>query len=216
MAHPIICGIIGCGVIAPEHIKSYQFIDGVTVKWACGLVRERAEKEAIRRLKEIVRIAEDGGVVCVHENCTGWAGQSWEHTLRMLDAIPSPALRLVFDTGNPVHELYVRGNEPYAWQDSLEYYEHVKEHVVYVHIKDGRMNGNTMEHTWPGEGVGHVREILSDLYKRGYDGGISIEPHMAVVAHDPSVRSDDDIRYWNFVEYGRRTEKIVRETGWKA
>lgn len=39
-------GIIGCGVIAPTHIKCYQAIDGVRVKWACDLIKERARMVA--------------------------------------------------------------------------------------------------------------------------------------------------------------------------
>lgn len=37
-------GIIGCGVIAPTHIESYQSFDGLCVKWLCDLVDERAAK----------------------------------------------------------------------------------------------------------------------------------------------------------------------------
>jgi len=46
--------------------------------------------------------------------------------------------------------------------------------------------------------------------KRGYQGGISIEPHLAVVFHDQSVKSSDEIRYAN---YGvrRRMMKIIDE-----
>jgi sugar phosphate isomerase/epimerase len=172
------------------------------------------EREALKRLREIVKIAEGGGVICVHENCNGWAGQSWEHTLRMLDAIPSPSLKLVFDTGNPFHEKDVRGPEPYGWQDSHEFYRHVKDHLIYVHVKDGRRDGEKTTHTFPGEGTCQVRETLTDLFRRGYDGGISIEPHLAVQAHDPSITSEPEIRYTSFVEYGRRLEKMVREIGW--
>ena len=37
------CGIIGCGVIAPTHVESYQKIEGVIVKSACDLIPERAQ-----------------------------------------------------------------------------------------------------------------------------------------------------------------------------
>ena len=40
------CGIIGCGVIAPTHVESYQKIEGVIVKSACDLIPERREKLA--------------------------------------------------------------------------------------------------------------------------------------------------------------------------
>ena len=56
----------------------------------------------IGNIKKITELAEDNGVVCLHENCLSWGGQSHLHSLRLLDAVDSPALRLVFDTGNPV------------------------------------------------------------------------------------------------------------------
>ncbi len=36
-------GIIGCGVIAPTHIKSYQNLDQVEVAWLCDLNEEKAQ-----------------------------------------------------------------------------------------------------------------------------------------------------------------------------
>jgi sugar phosphate isomerase/epimerase len=173
-----------------------------------------AFEEVTKRMATLAKMAEDGGVVCVHENCGSWAGQSWEHTLRMLDAVRSPGLKLVFDTGNPVGHKDVRGEPPYGTQDSWDFYQAVKEHVVYVHIKDGVIEDDATRFTFPGEGSGCVAEILADLHGRGYDGGFSIEPHMAVVAHDPSVKSEDSVRFDNFIEYGRRMERLVREAGW--
>ncbi len=42
------CGIIGCGVIAPTHVQSYQLQAGVEVVWACDLVEEKAQNLAQR------------------------------------------------------------------------------------------------------------------------------------------------------------------------
>ena len=52
-------------------------------------------------------------------------------------------------------------------------------------------------------------EILADLLGRGYDGGISIEPHLAVVFHDPTVQSEAVVRFSNYVEYGRRLQRLI-------
>ncbi|HPP66944.1 MAG TPA: sugar phosphate isomerase/epimerase, partial [bacterium] len=100
----------------------------------------------------------------------------------------------------------------YKKQDPWEFYIHVKPYIVYLHIKDGYedKDGKAV-FTFPGEGHGKVREILTDLFATGYDGGLSIEPHMAVVYHDPNIKSEEETRYNNYIEYGKRLEKMVAE-----
>ncbi|TVQ37254.1 MAG: sugar phosphate isomerase/epimerase, partial [Spirochaetaceae bacterium] len=66
------------------------------------------------------------------------------------------------------------------------------------------------------EGAGDVRRILADLLDRGYSGALSIEPHMEVVFHDSSVQSDADRRFQNYLEYGRRLERLLAELGYPA
>jgi sugar phosphate isomerase/epimerase len=166
-------------------------------------------KEVIARMKVLARMAEDGGVVLVHENCNNWGGRSYEHTLRLIDEIRSPNFKLVFDTGNPVTQLDIRGKSPFKYQDSMEFYRKVKASVIYVHIKDGRVDKGKVVYTFPGEGNGQVKEIVKDLLTSGYDGGFSIEPHLAVVQHDSTVKSTAQARFDNFVEYGIRMEKIL-------
>lgn len=39
-------GIIGCGVIAPSHIESYQLDPNVKVVWACDIIKSRADAVA--------------------------------------------------------------------------------------------------------------------------------------------------------------------------
>jgi len=70
---------------------------------------------------------------------------------------------------------------------------------------------NDADYNWPGEGQGRVRDILKDAFARGYNGGLSIEPHMVVVFHDAASKADDDTMRKNFVEYGRRLERLIAE-----
>ncbi len=62
------------------------------------------ELEAIifEKVRHLVRMCEEAGVLYLHENCMNYGGMSHEHTLRLLDNVRSPNCRLVFDTGNPV------------------------------------------------------------------------------------------------------------------
>jgi len=176
---------------------------------------DQLEEERFRRLRTLQKMFADAGLTPVHENCMNYGGMSWQHTLRMIENVPG--LKLVFDTGNPVFTDDRSKPKPYPKQSSWEFYTHVKEHIAYVHIKDGRYIAESdglfpqVRYTFPGEGDGEVARIVKDLLSSGYEGGISIEPHLSVVYHDESVVSPEERRYNNYVEYGRRMELIIAE-----
>ncbi len=174
-------------------------------------------EEVVKRLKELSIAAENQGIVLLHENCETWGGQSPDHTLFLLDRVDSPAFRLIFDTGNPPGTPDVRGKEPYGRQKGLDFIRAVYEAVDMVHIKDARYvpenPADEIEYTWPGEGEGQLQEVFSFLKKKGYEGPFSIEPHMAVVYHDESVQSDEQVRRDTFYEYARRSRILLEEAG---
>ena len=156
-------------------------------------------KEAIRRMKVLAKMAEDGGITLAHENCSGWGGLSWENSNILLGEVNSPALRVVFDTGNPVT----------YYQDSWEYYQLVYNDIVYIHVKDARMVDGKEVYTYCGEGDGCVERIVRDLLAKGYDGGLSIEPHLAAVIHTGKKAETEAQLYSSYVEYGRRLTNLV-------
>jgi sugar phosphate isomerase/epimerase len=159
-------------------------------------------KAAVRRMKELARIAEDGGVTLVHENCNGWGGQGPRQSMDLLADVGSNHLKLLFDTGNPCQ---------YA-QDAWDYYQGVKEAIAYVHVKDylrRESSGAKDVACFAGEGCAYVREICADLLARGYDGGFSIEPHITSVIHLAKTADDPELAYRTYVEYGRRLERLL-------
>jgi len=158
-------------------------------------------QEAIRRMKYLAGMAEDGGITLVHENCSGWGGQSAENSNILLGEVDSPALRLVFDTGNPVDYR----------QDAWDYYQSVRSDIAYVHVKDARRVNGEVQYVYCGDGDGHVRRIIGDLAATGYDGGVSIEPHLAAIIHTGKAADSAVQLYDSYVEYGRRLVGIVKE-----
>lgn len=172
---------------------------------------DQMEQERFKRMRELHRMFTDAGITPVHENCMNYGGMGWTYTVRMLENVPG--LKLVFDTGNPVFTPDYAKPKPWPRQSAWEFYSHVRDHIAYVHIKDGIWDeaSQKVTYTHAGEGRGDVRRILTDLLSRGYDGGISIEPHLAVVFHEDKGETSEAVKYRNYVEYGQRLEKLLAE-----
>ncbi|MFP4382016.1 MAG: sugar phosphate isomerase/epimerase family protein [Candidatus Sumerlaeia bacterium] len=177
---------------------------------------DQMEEERFKRVKTLVDMFADAGIQAVHENCMNYGGMGYTYTLKLLENVPG--LKLVYDTGNPVFTDDRSRSKPYPKQSSWEFYRNVKDHIAYIHIKDGitvpdpeNPDNLKCQFTWAGDGQGDVRAIMKDLLADGYDGGISMEPHLAVVFHDESVQSEADVRYKNYVEYGKRFMKMIDE-----
>jgi sugar phosphate isomerase/epimerase len=163
------------------------------------------------RVRDVTNRFLDAGLQPVHENCMNHGGMSWQHALELLER--APGLKWVFDTANPIFNPDRSKPKPWPRQDPWEFWTHVRDHTVHLHIKDATWNPakNDADYNWPGEGKGRVRDILQDAFARGYDAGLSIEPHLAVVFHDASVKASEEAQYSSYVEYGRRLERLVRE-----
>ena len=169
------------------------------------------QDKRFEHLRELAKRFNAAGITPLHENCMNYGGMSWQHTLRLIENVPG--LKLVFDTGNPVGLDDYSKPKPYPKQSSREFYMNVREHIEYIHIKDCKWDKdkNDAIYTFPGEGDADIRFIIKDMLSRRYDGGISIEPHMSVVFHDNSVKSDEDAMYKNYIDYGKKLMSLVNE-----
>lgn len=180
---------------------------------------DQHEEERFRRLREIVTVFADAGLTAAHENCMNWGGFSPHHTLRLVEEVPG--LKLIFDTANPVFQKdrsKPQADGSFPWQDPLEFYHAVREHIVHVHIKDctNPPEGETepAEYTLPGQGQAKVSEILTELKNSGYDGGLAIEPHVATVFHAVDGEEPDwDQCYSSYVEYGKAFSDLCQSLG---
>lgn len=156
--------------------------------------------EVMERLRKLAQIAGEGGVTLVHENCSGWGGQNPERALDIMETVNSPYLKFVLDTGNRPHA------EATVW----DVYQKVKDYIVHVHIKDyGGEEGN--RYVFPGEGNCQVEKIIRDLLSSGYEGGFSIEPHMASIIHLDKKAEDQEAAYRLYSEYGKKAQNLVEK-----
>lgn len=130
--------------------------------------------EVMRRTKAMVEVAEAGGVTLLHENEKDIYGDVPSRVVDLFTTIASPHYRGVFDPAN-----YVQcKTRPFD-----EAYPAVRPYIDYLHIKDalaGEFDPDGLEKVVPaGEGDGQVREVLKAFHESGYDGFLSLEPHLA-------------------------------------
>ncbi len=181
------------------------------MSYAVSEGEDQQEVERFRRINEITKRFVDAGLTPVHENCMNYGGMSWQHAQKLLENVPG--LKWVFDTANPVFNDDRSKPAPQPKQDPWEFWTNIKEHVVHIHIKDAiwRPEKNDADYTLPGDGDAAVKRILKDAFADGYDAGISIEPHMAVVFHDDSKTASDEEVYNSYIKYGRRMMEVIDE-----
>ncbi|MGV9889143.1 TIM barrel protein [Streptomyces sp. NPDC003395] len=165
------CATLGCRLV---RIMSYP---------NDGLPQEEWADRVIARTAVLADRAARAGLVLAHENCAGWAGDRADRALRLLHAVDSPALRLLFDIGNGV---------PYGYH-APDLLRPLAPYVVHVHVKDAvRTPDGGAAYTLPGAGEAGVAECLRILAAHGYTGALSLEPHLAVRPHEGLTRAGED------------------------
>jgi sugar phosphate isomerase/epimerase len=185
------CAVLGTRIV---RIMSYPRGGLDVAEWG---------RRARERLRELARRAEDHGLVLAHENCAGWAGDRADRMLDLVTGIGSPALRLLFDIGNGV----AHGYPP------LPMLREIVPHVVHVHVKDARAGaGGEVVFVPPGEGEAQVGECLEVLFRSGYGGVLSIEPHVRLQPHLGPGTGDRDA----FVACGRALERLIAQAALTA
>ena len=170
------------------------------MSWNPGkMAPDEWKAEVFRRLEVLVKIAEDAGIVMAHENCTGWASDTPENFVEMLDTFHSSALVALWDTANAL---------AYG-KDGERFFAALEGRAAYVHIKDWmkKPNGEGVG-VYAGDGQCRVPEQVERIMKTGYDGVFSVEPHVAAVIHT-GMESPEEGMYKAYVEAGRRMVELL-------
>lgn len=127
---------------------------------------ETYRDEVFARMKRMVDYAKEQDVVLLHENEKGIYGDTAPRCAKLMEAFYGDHFKCVFDFANFVQ----------CHQDTMEAYELLKSYIAYIHIKDAKMADG--EVVLPGDGDGNVEKILKILDGCGYEGFLSLEPHL--------------------------------------
>lgn len=124
------------------------------------------EGKVFDRLGKFLDCASDNDIVLLHENEKGIYGEKAAECYRLMQTFYGEHFKAIFDFANFVQ----------CHQDTLEAYELLKPYIAYIHVKDAKKaDGSVMP---AGYGDGNVAWILKDLFDNGFDGFLSLEPHL--------------------------------------
>jgi sugar phosphate isomerase/epimerase len=153
--------------------------------------------KVIGRMSALAERASAGGVILLHENEKGIFGDVPDRVHDIVTTVDSPALRLAWDAAN-----YVQcGVVPFP-----EAYELLRPYTDYIQIKDAVLG--TGEVVPAGEGDGRIRDTMRAFATDGFDGFVSMEPHLAS-AHELGGFSGAD----NFIRATKAFTAILDTEG---
>lgn len=128
--------------------------------------RKKYRDEVFDRIGKFVDYAKTNDALLLHENEKGIYGEQAPECKELMDEFGCNSFKAIFDFANFVQ----------AGQDTLDAYALLKDHIAYIHIKDAIWG--TGKVVPAGYGDGNVKKILNDLIMNGFDGFLSLEPHL--------------------------------------
>lgn len=153
-----------CNLLECKYIRMFSF-------WMKEKNPDDWKDEVLKKLKGFADVAAKYGVILIHENEKDIYGDIGRRCKVILDELASPNFKAAFDFANFVQ----------CGEDTAECWEMLKEHVVYIHIKDAVSGKN--ENVLCGTGDGKIPELLKKaITEDGYEGFLTLEPHLVLFA----------------------------------
>lgn len=129
-------------------------------------VAEDYTEEVLKRWKAFEDAARGTGIILLHENEKGIYGDVDYRCKTVLDNVDNNVVKGIFDPANFVQ----------CGVDTKAAFALLRDKIVYMHIKDALKSDGTVVPS--GEGDGNVAYILGELAQAGYEGFLSLEPHL--------------------------------------
>lgn len=119
-------------------------------------------------MREQVELAKSEGIILLHENDATFYGAYPDNAKQLFETLGGPTFRAAFDFANTVLIGYRAMSDWFPW---------ILPHLHTLHIKDAR---ESEKKVYPaGEGDGQIEETLRWLIAQGWNGPLTIEPHLA-------------------------------------
>ncbi|TDL39704.1 sugar phosphate isomerase/epimerase family protein [Arthrobacter nitrophenolicus] len=149
-------------VLDAKYIRIFSFYYGDNVP------AEAVRSNVLERMRALANVAEEAGVILLHENEKGIYGDVPDRVLDIMESVDSAALRVAWDAANFVQV----GVKPFD-----EGYAKLRPYLEYLQVKDARFSDGQVVPA--GEGDGDVLRTVRALKEDGFTGFASLEPHLA-------------------------------------
>ena len=160
--------------LGTKYIRMFSFYHEGGDEWTA---EER--EEVLARLRQMISYAKEQNVILLHENEKGIYGDTADRCIDVMKELGCEHFRAVFDPANFVQ----------CGQDTRYAFDNLKEYVEYMHIKDARFEDGKVVPA--GMGDGNVAYVLKELFENGYQGFLSLEPHLGSFEGLAALELDD-------------------------
>ncbi len=139
---------------------------------------EKYKDLVFEKMAKFIAICEKYDVIPMHENEKDIYGDIATRCKALYDHFANTTLCSAFDFANLVQ----------CGEDTVKSYEMLKEYIKYVHIKDAVLEDIVLF----GTGDGNAHEILKRLKNDGYDGHLTLEPHLHMFSSFKDLEIDEE------------------------
>lgn len=161
-------------ILGTEYIRVFSFY------MPQGEAPEKYRDEVLKRMERMAAAAKQQDIVLLHENEKGIYGDTPERCLDVLESIGSEHMWATFDPANFIQ----CGCQPYP-----SAYEMLKPYIRYIHIKDATKEGIVVP---SGQGVAQMGALLKRVKEDGYQGFLSLEPHLGDFAGFAALEAGEE------------------------
>jgi sugar phosphate isomerase/epimerase len=165
---------------------------------AAGDESPPAREAVLTRLRALTVQARAAGMTLLHENEKDIYGDSIERCVDLLQSVDDPHFRAVLDPANFLQ----CGQRPYP-----DAYAALQPWLAYVHVKDVDRDGT---HVVAGAGDVDWPGLLARLRADGYDGFLSLEPHLAAAGQFQGFSGVDRFR-----QASQALQRLLRALAWE-
>lgn len=136
--------------------------------------------DVLEKLEQFIAVAERHGVILIHENEKDIYGDTGARCLDLMETLGGACFKTAFDFANFVQ----------CGEDTVRCWDMLREHIVYIHVKDAMYADK--ENVLCGTGEGRIKEILTKAIRdEGYEGFLTLEPHLVIFSSLSTLETAD-------------------------